>query len=88
VPKLGLDPEQLTTLQRQLKADADSIKSLTAKLDGLLKSAWWEGPDATRFRGEWDGNHKGQLARISAELDTAAKHVATNVAQQQQASSG
>jgi uncharacterized protein YukE len=88
VPKLGLDPEALSALQRQFKADSDAIKSLTAKLDGLLKAAWWEGPDATRFRSDWDGVHKSQLARISAELDTAAKTVATNVAQQQQASSG
>ena len=88
MPKLGLDPEALSALQRQFKADADAIKSLTAKLDGLLKAAWWEGPDATRFRSDWDGVHKSQLARISAELDTAAKNVATNVAQQQQASSG
>jgi uncharacterized protein YukE len=88
MPKLGLDPEALAALQRQLKADAEAIKSLTAKLDGLLKAAWWEGPDATRFRSDWDGIHRTQLGRISLELDNAAKNVATNVTQQQQASSG
>ena len=86
--KLGLDPDALTNLQRQLRADADAITSLATKLDGLLRSAWWEGPDATKFRGEWDGTHKTQLTRIAAELNGAAQQVAANVTQQTQASSG
>lgn len=86
--KLGLDPEALTTLQRQLRTDAAAIKSLTTKLDGLLRAAWWEGPDATKFRGEWDGGHKAQLTRIAAELEAAAQAVGKHVTQQQQASSG
>jgi uncharacterized protein YukE len=88
MPKLGLDPEALTTLQRQLRADAASIKSLTSKLDGQLRAAWWEGPDATKFRSEWDGGHKAQLTRIATELEAAAQSVAAHVTQQQQASSG
>ena len=50
--KLGLDPEAMAALQKQLQADAGTINSLTRKLDGLLKSAWWEGSDATKFRSE------------------------------------
>jgi uncharacterized protein YukE len=85
--KLGLDPEALTSLQKQLQADAGTITTLTGKLDGLLRAAWWEGSDATRFRGEWDGTHKAQLTRVAAALEAAAKSVAANVSQQQQASS-
>ncbi len=88
MPKLGLDPEALTSLQKQMRADAGIIKSLTTKLDGLLRSAWWEGADATAFRSDWDGSHKAQLARVSAALEAAAQAVAANVTQQQQASSG
>ena len=84
--KLGLDPEAMAALQKQLQADAGAITSLTKKLDGLLKAAWWEGADATKFRGEWDGGHKAQLARVAAALEAAAQAVATNVAQQRQAS--
>ena len=84
--KLGLDPEAMTALQKQLQADAGAITSLTKKLDGLLKAAWWEGSDATKFRSEWDGNHRAQLARVAAALEAAAQAVATNVGQQRQAS--
>ncbi|MBS1837381.1 MAG: hypothetical protein JST64_06755 [Actinobacteria bacterium] len=84
--KLGLDPEAMTTLQKQLQSDAATITSLTKKLDGLLRAAWWEGTDATKFRAEWDGNHRSQLARVATALDAAANAVATNVNQQRQAS--
>lgn len=86
--KLGLDPEAMTALQKQLQADAGSITSLTKKLDGLLKAAWWEGSDATKFRGEWDGNHRAQLAKVAAALEAAAQAVGANVNQQRQASGG
>lgn len=86
--KLGLDPDALNALQKQMRADASTIKSLTSKLDGLLRGAWWEGPDATKFRGEWDGSHKAQLTKVAAALEATAQAVAANVTQQQQASSG
>jgi uncharacterized protein YukE len=85
--KLGLDPEALSALQKQLHADAGTITTLTGKLDSLLRGAWWEGADATKFRSEWDGNHKAQLTRVAAALEAAATAVAANVSQQQQASS-
>lgn len=84
--KLGLDPEAMAALQKHMQADAGSITSLTKKLDGLLRAAWWEGSDATKFRSEWDGNHKAQLARVAAALEAAAQAVGTNIAQQRQAS--
>jgi uncharacterized protein YukE len=86
MPKLGLDPDALGALQKQLRGDAATIKTLTSKLDGLLRSAWWEGPDATKFRGEWESAHKANLARVVAALETTAQLVAANVTQQQQAS--
>lgn len=85
--KLGLDPEALSSLQKQMRSDAATITSLTTKLDGLLRAAWWEGSDAAKFRGEWDGNYRAQLSRVAAALEAAAQAIAANVAQQQQASS-
>lgn len=84
--RLGLDPEAMAALQKQLQVDAGTITSLTKKLDGLLRAAWWEGSDATKFRAEWDGAHRAQLAKVAAALDAAAQAVAANVNQQRQAS--
>lgn len=88
MPQLGLDPEQMGALQKALQRDAGAIRTLARQLDGQLRSAWWQGRDAERFRADWDGNHRAQLEKVSAALDAAAKVVATNVAQQNQASQG
>jgi uncharacterized protein YukE len=86
--QLGLDPEQMTTLQKALQRDAVAIRSLTKQLDGQLRSAWWKGSDADRFRADWDGGHRAQLEKVSSALEAAAKVVASNVSQQVQASQG
>ncbi|MEI2640364.1 MAG: hypothetical protein V9F03_15430 [Microthrixaceae bacterium] len=86
--QLGLDPEQMLVLQKSLQREAGTIRSLAKQLDGQLKSAWWKGKDSERFRSEWDSGHRAQLEKVSAALEAAAKTVAANIAQQNQASQG
>lgn len=86
--QLGLDPEQMSSLQKAMQRDAGTIRALSKQLDGQLRSAWWKGTDADRFRSDWEGNHRAQLEKVSAALDAAAKVIATNVSQQTQASQG
>jgi uncharacterized protein YukE len=88
MPQLGLDPDQMGTLQKALQRDAGAIRSLAKQLDGQLRSAWWKGTDADRFRADWDGNHRAQLEKVSAALEAAAKVVGANITQQVQASQG
>lgn len=84
--QLGLDPEQMLVLQKSLQREAGTIRTLSKQLDGQLKSAWWKGKDADRFRSEWDSGHRVQLEKVSAALEAAAKTIATNITQQNQAS--
>ena len=84
--QLGLDPEQMGTLQKAMLRDAGAIRTLAKKLDGQLGGAWWKGADADKFRSEWNGNHKANLERVCAALEAAGKVIASNVAQQTQAS--
>ncbi len=86
--QLGLDPEQMAVLQKALQREAGTIRALAKQLDSQLKSAWWKGKDADRFRSDWDGGHRAQLEKVSAALESAAKTVAANVTQQTQASQG
>jgi len=86
--QIGLDPEQMSAVQKLMTSDAQNIRNITSKLDGQLKSAWWEGPDSKKFRGEWDASYKSQLTKIAAALEQAAQVIGQNVAQQQQASAG
>ena len=88
MPQLGLDPEQMGVLAKSLQREAGTIRALSRQLDTQLRGAWWQGPDAEKFRGEWDGDHRTQLERVATALDTAAKVVTTNVTQQTQASQG
>ena len=88
MPQLGLDPEQMGVLAKSLQREAGSIRSLARQLDTQLRAAWWQGPDAEKFRGSWDGEHKAQLEKVAASLESAAQVVATNVTQQTQASQG
>lgn len=84
--QLGLDPEQMGTLQKAMQRDAGAIRALSKQLDGQLRSAWWKGTDADRFRADWDGNHRAQLEKVSAALESASKVIAVNITQQTQAS--
>jgi uncharacterized protein YukE len=84
--QLGLDPEQMTALQKSMQREAGTIRTLAKQLDGQLKAAWWKGTDSDKFRSEWDGAHKAQLEKVSVALEDAAKRIATNVTQQTQAS--
>lgn len=86
--QLGLDPEQMGALQKLMQRDAGEIRTLTKQLDSKLRSAWWKGTDADRFRSEWDGSHKAQLDKVAAALEAQAKVIASNVTQQTQASQG
>jgi uncharacterized protein YukE len=86
--QLGMDPEQMGTLQKTMQREAGQIRTLAKQLDGQLKGAWWKGTDADRFRADWDGTHRTGLERIAAALEAQAKVIATNVAQQTQASQG
>lgn len=84
--QLGLDTEAMGTLQKSLERDASTIASLTKQLNTQLRAAWWKGPDADKFRAEWEGTHRAQLDRLSAALGAAAKVVGKNITQQTQAS--
>jgi uncharacterized protein YukE len=86
--QLGMNTEQMGTLQKAMQRDAGQIRTLAKQLDGQLRSAWWKGTDADRFRSDWDGNHRSQLEKIAAALEAQAKVIATNVTQQTQASQG
>ena len=86
--QLGLDPEQMSTLQKSMQRDAGAIRTLAKQLDSQLRGAWWKGSDADRFRSDWDGNHRAALEKVSAALEAQAKVIATNVSQQTQASQG
>ena len=83
--KLGLDPGAMGKLSSQMRAEAGKIGSASGKLDGTLRSTWWEGKDANSFKGEWEA-HRKALKQVEQSLSEAAKRIDKNVQQQHQAS--
>ena len=83
--QLGLDPEEMTALSRNMKSEAAKIESAAKSLDGRLRGVWWKGKDAEKFKGDWQG-HRKALAQVTQALNNAAQQIDQNVSQQQQAS--
>jgi uncharacterized protein YukE len=83
--QLGLDPEEMTALSRNMRSEAAKIDSAAKSLDGRLRGVWWKGKDAEKFKGDWQA-HRKTLAQVSEALNAAARQIDQNVSQQQQAS--
>ncbi|MFV0308281.1 MAG: WXG100 family type VII secretion target [Desertimonas sp.] len=85
--KMGADPEQLDQLKSKFNTEAGKLDEVVRTIGAKVNEVYWEGPDATRFRGEWDSNYASQLRRIAESLKQAGEKVGKQAQQQRQASS-
>lgn len=83
--QLGLDPEEMTALGRNMRSESAKIDSAAKSLDGRLRGVWWKGKDAEKFKSDWQ-SHRKALGQVSEALKAAAQQIDQNVNQQQQAS--
>ncbi len=82
----GADVAQLRLLATQFDRAADQLDSCRTAVGGAVRTSPWQGPDAARFRGDWDGGHAGRVAAAASTLRAGAQHLRTNADQQEQAS--
>ncbi len=82
----GMDIGQVRQLSKELQDDAQQIRTLTRKLTARLDSVPWVGPDYSRFKGDWHGQHVGQLNNVANALEEASRTANRNANEQQQAS--
>ena len=54
---------------------AKIISSITSQVEGV----WWQGPDANKFRGDWNGQFKAQLNQVKSAF-AAAQSAYSNIA--------
>lgn len=80
--QLGADVEQLDRLGAKFKEKATDIDQMQAQITAQLASTWWQGADAEAFRAQWNGELKGQLAKVKALLETTATTVIRQAADQ------
>ncbi|MDT5101314.1 MAG: hypothetical protein QOC76_5051 [Mycobacterium sp.] len=83
----GQDVEQVQQLASQLNTRADDIQRLVSQLSSTVDAVDWQGPDAERFRSEWQGQHRTALNAVVSALHDASQS-ARRSAQDQQTASG
>lgn len=83
--RLGADPQQLFNLSTEFTLAGTDLLQVLFKLKGAVDSVDWTGPDASRFRETW-ADHEKTLAQVSRMLSDAGAHLASQAAEQVEAS--
>lgn len=83
----GMDVGAVRQLASQFGAKADEIDQIASTLTTQLDGTAWIGPDATRFRSDWQSQHVAALRNVSNALREAQQTAMRNADQQEQASS-
>lgn len=82
----GADVDQLRQLSRSLAQNAEQLQAITNRLRPRIDSVGWRGPDADRFRGEWNDKLLQSLNGAIRALGSASGQAETNARQQEHAS--
>ncbi|MFJ3957413.1 hypothetical protein [Arthrobacter sp. NPDC090010] len=84
----GADPAQLRVLAQNFKRGSTALQFQSKQLtDAIASTHAWKGPDAQRFRTEWNSSHRQALMAASRHLETSAKVLLDNAKEQETASS-
>ncbi|WP_425955076.1 WXG100 family type VII secretion target [Xylanimonas sp. McL0601] len=83
---LGLNPEDMQQLITMLNNKAGKIEEIAQKLTQQVKTTTWDGPDAARFKNEWDSDHSKKLHKVAQALEQIAKSAKQELNQQTQTS--
>jgi len=84
--QLGADVEQLDQLARKFEQEAQQIAQATQQISSQVNSTWWKGPDADKFRNEWESQFASQLKKIAEALRQVGTVVRKQAQQQRQTS--
>ena len=82
----GLDVEQVRSLAREMDIASGDLQNIISKLTNVLGNTQWSGPDAERFRNDWQSTHAQSLMRAKAALEETAGAARNNAAAQESAS--
>lgn len=83
---VGMEIEAVRQLATMFGSKADEIDQLANQLTSQLGGTQWVGPDASRFRDDWQSSHVPSLKSVSNALRQAQQAATSNANQQEQAS--
>lgn len=86
---IGADTEQLRSTATRIDTGAASLEESARTLAGLISGGVnWRGPDAERFRQQWNGVSAPLIARAAEALRRGSDELRRNAQEQEQASGG
>lgn len=83
----GMDVDEVKRLAKELNGAAEEILSIENDLTRGLGEVDWTGPDADRFRSQWESDTVPALHQISEAISGLSVSADANAAEQQAASS-
>lgn len=83
----GMDITEGRDLARMMATNATDIEGLTNMLTQKLESTPWFGPDATRFKGDWNGQYVPALQQVVQALRDNSQQIYAQAQSQEDASS-
>lgn len=87
---VGLNPEQIESMAQQIKAQADAITDVIARVTSQVNTnvpANWAGQDAQQFKGNWEGQLRSSLQNVVTQLEQFSVTAKNNVIKQREISS-
>lgn len=83
----GMNTEEVRRMASQLRDAAEEITRIEQDLTSGLEGVDWTGPDAERFRGEWQGEMVPALQQVMNAVNDLSDQAERNVAEQEATSS-
>jgi uncharacterized protein YukE len=75
VPRIGGDIAEMNQLRRTFDKHSKTVDTLTRDIGRHVDGAWWIGPAAERFKGQWRSEFAPTLRKLERALDEAGRHV-------------
>lgn len=83
----GMNVEEVKRMSAQLREAAEEITRIEQELTNGLADVDWTGPDAERFRGQWQSEMVPALQQIMNSVNELGDTADRNASEQQSTSS-
>ena len=85
---LGMNPDQVEQIGRDLKGQAGQIAAVISKVNSLVSRSQseWKGKDATDFAGWWNNEHRPRLTELQHKLEGLGQAALNNASEQRNVS--
>lgn len=81
--RFGGDPNAMRRAAHEFDEQAERIRGSGESMSAEVQQMWWRGPDADRFRVDWDQIHRRASQRIANDLGRLAACLRQEAARQE-----